>query len=165
MILSNIQIDNLCKSIVERTEKNDLYSFMNFETLYNTGLRINELIDYSRLNLVDTNSILVQTQKFSNPRLIDIVYFNGTYFSNFITGNLKNFIRSYSYYCDKLITYNFEYSKLFVLDKHITTHIFRHNYVKKLYASGFTITEISAIIGERENKNTEGYINSIISTD
>lgn len=164
MVLSNTEIDNICRLIVERTGNYDLYSYMVFETLYNTGLRINELIDYSRLELIDTNTVLIQTQKFSNPRIIHLSEFNITYIENFVNNNLRNFIRSYSYYSSKITAYNNEYPNLYVEGKKVTTHIFRHNYVKKLSDSGLSVTEISAIIGERDNKNTLGYIYSQITS-
>jgi len=162
MVLTNPQIDQICRSIVERTENYDLYSYMVFETLYNTGLRINELIDYSRIQLVDANTALVRTQKYSNPRIIQISSINRTYFENYVNNNLQNFIRSYSYYSSKIVAYNNEYTNLFVEGKQITTHIFRHNFVKKLSDSGLSVSEISGIIGERAEKNTFGYIHSRI---
>ncbi len=162
MILNNPQIDQICRSIVERTGNYDLYAHMVFETLYNTGLRINELIDYSRIQLVDANTALVQTQKFSNPRVIQISSINQAYFENYVNNNLHHFIRSYSYYSSKIIAYNNEFGNLFVEGKQITTYIFRHNFVKKLADSGHTVSEISAIIGERADKNTFGYIHSQI---
>jgi len=162
MNLSNNQLDSLLFSIVQRAQSVDLYSFILFETLYNTGLRINELIDYSRLSLIDVNTILVTTQKFSNPRPINTSYFNSVYLSNFLSNNLIRFIRSYSFYSTKFIEFNYEFSNLFVLSKAVTTHLFRHNYVKKLADSGFTVSEISALIGERSNTNTQRYIDSVI---
>jgi len=164
MVLTNLQIDQTCLSILERTEKFDLYSYMVFETLYNTGLRISELLEYSRIQLVDANTALVRTQKFSNPRIIHISSINLTYFENYVNNNLQNFIRSYSYYSSKIIAFNNEYGNLFVEGKQITTHIFRHNFVKKLADSGLTVSEISTIIGERAEKNTLGYIHSKITS-
>ncbi|MFN8258129.1 MAG: site-specific integrase [Bacteroidales bacterium] len=164
MKLSNLQIDKICQAILDHTEKYDLYSFMVFETLYNTGLRINELIDYSRISLVDANTALVKTQKYSNPRIIHISSINQTYFENYITNNLHKFIRSYSYYSSKIIAFNNEFGNLYVDGKQITTHLFRHNFVKKLSDSGLSVPEISSIIGERVDKNTLGYIHSQISS-
>jgi site-specific recombinase XerD len=72
MKLTNPQIDELCQHLVEKTRNVDVYAYILFDTLYNTGLRVNELLEYSRIEIIDTNTVQVTTQKFSNPRLIEI---------------------------------------------------------------------------------------------
>jgi len=61
-----------------------------------------------------------------------------------------------------MLAYNYEFGNLFVEGKQITTHLFRHNYVKRLFDSGLSVSEISSIIGERAEKNTLGYVHSRI---
>jgi site-specific recombinase XerD len=160
MILNPFQIDEILLQILEDTEKHDLYSFMLFESLYNTGLRVNELIEYSRLLRIDSNTILVTTQKFSNPRPINTNLLNSTYLEAFNNNNLSRFVRSFSYYNDSFSNRLLNFKSLHIKDKPVTTHLFRHNYIKKLYLSGLDTAQISAIIGERNNKNTQGYIDS-----
>ena len=164
MILSNNQIDELCQHLVNKTRYVDVYAYIIFDCLYNTGLRINELIDYSRLEIIDTNTVLVQTQKFSNPRTIQISDLNTIYFAHLAADTLKSILRSYSYYSNKFVLFNSLFPRLSINDKRITTHLFRHNYVKKLHESKLSISEISTIIGEREEKNTMGYIYSEITS-
>ena len=164
MVLSNSQIDQLCKHIVEKTRNVDIYAYILFDSLYNTGLRVNELLEYSRVEIVDTNTVQVTTQKFSNPRLIEISDLNPIYFAHLAADTLNSILRSYSYYSNKFVLFNSLFPRLTIKDKRITTHLFRHNYVKKLHDEGFSIAEISSIIGEREEKNTIGYIYSEIST-
>ena len=164
MLLSNTDIDNCCQSIVEHAKKYDMYSYIIFDSLYKTGLRINELLDYSRISIIDINSVLVQTQKFSNPRVISISDFNPVYISHLASGSLDAFIRSYSYYSEKILLFNSLFHKLYINNKRISTHLYRHNFVKKLYEEGLSISEISNTIGERDNKNTFGYVHSQISS-
>ncbi len=164
MILSNTQIDELCQHIVEKTRNVDVYAYILFDTLFNTGLRVNELLEYSRVEIIDTNTVQVTTQKFSNPRLIDISILNPIYFAHLASDTLKSILRSYSYYSNKFVLFNSLYPRLAIKDKRVTTHLFRHNFVKKLHDNGMSIPEISEIIGEREEKNTMGYIYSEITS-
>jgi len=164
MILSNPQIDELCQHLVAKTRNVDVYAYILFDTLYNTGLRVNELLEYSRVEIIDTETVQVITQKFSNPRLIEITEINPIYFAHLAADTLKSIIRSYSYYSNKFVLFNSLFPRLAIKDKRITTHLFRHNYVKRLHDDGMSIPEISEIIGEREEKNTMGYIYSQISS-
>jgi site-specific recombinase XerD len=54
MKLTNPQIDELCQHLVEKTRNMDVYAYILFDTLYNTGLRVNELLEYSRIEIIDT---------------------------------------------------------------------------------------------------------------
>jgi site-specific recombinase XerD len=163
MKLTNTQIDELCQHLVEKTRNVDVYAYILFDTLYNTGLRVNELLEYSRIEIIDTNTVQVTTQKFSNPRLIQISDLNPIYFAHLAADTLNSILRSYSYYSNKFVLFNSLFPRLSIKDKRVTTHLFRHNYVKKLHDNGLTIPEISSIIGEKEDKNTIGYIYSEIS--
>lgn len=165
MILNVFDVDSLLLQILEDSEKHDIYSFMLFESLYNTGLRINELIEYSRLNRIDSNTILVTTEKFSNPRPINDNLLNPIYLNAFNTNTLNKFIRSYSFYNSAFTNRLLYYKNIKIGGKQATTHLFRHNFIKKMYLNGFSCTQISAIIGERVEKNTQGYIDSVITAD
>ena len=165
MTLNQFDIDSILLQILEETRKYDIYSFMIFESLYNTGLRINELIEYSRITQIDTNTVLINTQKFSNPRAINSSLLNETYYSAFQLNTLPLFIRSYSYYNSAFINRLRYYKDIRIGEKEVTTHLFRHNYIKKLSINGFDTNQISGIIGERVNKNTQGYIDSIITAN
>jgi site-specific recombinase XerD len=165
MILNSFDIDSLLLQVLADTEKHDIYSFMLFQSLYNTGLRINELIEFSRLSRIDSNTILVSTEKFSNPRTINTSLLNNTYLEAFNANTLHKFIRSYSYYNSSFINRLLYHKNIRIGDKQATTHLFRHNYIKKMYLNGFNCNQISAIIGERVEKNTQGYIDSVITAD
>ncbi len=164
MKLTNPQIDELCQHLVTKTRNVDIYAYILFDTLYNTGLRVNELLEYSRVEIIDTETVQVTTQKFSNPRLIEISDINPIFFAHLAADTLKSILRSYSYYSNKFVLFNSLFPRLTIKDKRITTHLFRHNYVKKLHDNGLSIPEISKVIGEREEKNTMGYIFSEITS-
>lgn len=163
MIINQFDLDSILLQIIADVKKYDIYSFILFDSLYNTGLRVNELIDYSRITQIDINTVLVTTQKHSNPRAINTSLLNSTYFEALKNNSLKLFIRSYSYYNSSFITRCRYYKDLKIGDKQVTTHLFRHNYIKKLALNGFTCNQISAIIGERVDTNTQSYIDSIIT--
>jgi len=164
MKLTNADIDNTCNHLVNHTARFDIYSHIIFDTLYRTGLRINELLEYERITLIDIDTVQVITQKFSNPRLIPLSDFNSIFISHLASGSLHTLIRSYSYYSSKILIYNSLFPRLYIKNKQVTTHLFRHNYVKKLFEEGQSIEEISEIIGERESKNTMGYVYSQIQS-
>lgn len=53
--------------------------------------------------------------------------------------------------------------KLFLSSgKSLTTHFFRHLYVKRKYSRGWTTRQISADLGEQNDNNTAGYGSSTI---
>jgi site-specific recombinase XerD len=164
MVLTNNDIENTCSHLVNHTAKFDIYSHIIFDTLYRTGLRINELLEYERVSLIDIDTVQVITQKFSNPRIIPLSDFNPIYIAHLASGQLPALIRSYSYYSSKMLIYNSLHPRLYIKNKQVTTHLFRHNYVKRLFDLGQTIEQISETIGEREPKNTLGYVYSQISS-
>ena len=49
-----------------------------------------------------------------------------------------------------------------IKNKKVTTHIFRHNFIKRLHQEGKEIEEIKTITGEVDSRNVETYIHSII---
>ncbi len=160
--LTTNEIDDLCRQVVQKAEKVDIYSFIIFDTLYRTGLRISELLEINRIQLLSSEKILITTQKKSNNRIIDKKQFNEIFIESFISNQLHFLLRNYKYYSLNFNLYNPLNHNLRTRNKQISTHLFRHNYIKKRFQSGLSVSEISNEIGEKENKNTLKYINSII---
>ena len=130
-----------------------------YYNLYNTGLRVNELQDASRWEITPAGDYLCSVQKGGVDRL-----FTSSELSTFFTSSLAYGLDVYracrystaSRYLNKVIWP----LSLFVNDKSITTHLFRHNKIKQLANSGLTVPQIATYIGERDPQNIQGYLNA-----
>lgn len=160
-VLSNQEITEICESIVATSENHDLFLYSVFDTLNKTGLRCNEVLEFSRWNILSENLFQVTTEKKSNPRLFAADELNPLYSdllkndaTILLTHNYKSIARKFKLFCP--------YTRLTAGSKQISTHLFRHNYVKKLFNKGQTIEQIANTIGEKDAKNILGYVNSQI---
>lgn len=160
-LLSTEEISTLCENIVSVAEKHDLFLHAVFDTLNLTGLRCNEALEFERWTILTDNLFQVTTEKKSSPRLFNAEELNPLYSdllkndaTYLLTHNYKSVARKFKLFCP--------YSNLVVGNKQISTHLFRHNYVKKLFNQGQSIQQISDKIGEKEPKNILGYVNSQI---
>ncbi|NOZ36007.1 MAG: site-specific integrase [Chlorobi bacterium] len=160
-ILSDKEINKICKQVVNTSELNDIFLHSLFDTLYKTGLRVGEVTDWSQWTIVSKKYLQVQTLKGSNPRTfknkklnqiyVDLIRYNTTYLAQF---NYKNLSRAFNRFAP--------YSQLLIGNKQVSTHLFRHNKAKKLKAKGYTDIEIQTYLGEKDLKNALVYINSKI---
>jgi hypothetical protein len=48
-------------------------------------------------------------------------------------------------------------------DRIMIKHIFRYDFIRRQYELGFTVSEISAMIGELDDNNTRGYIDGPVT--
>jgi hypothetical protein len=132
-----------------------------FYILNKYGFRFNELVKSERFVRMDANTVKVPLSKGQDFRLItgteeeidnlltSLVYYDFFYYVNNSTASelLQRFLQK----------------KLYLdTGKSITTHYFRHKLCKNMFASGKTIQEISAYIGEVNLNNVSGYVSSTI---
>ncbi len=160
-ILTDKEIDKICKKVLQTSELNDIFLYSLFDSLYKTGLRVGEIIDFSRWSIIDKKYLQVQTLKGSNPRTfknkelnqiyVDLTRYNTTYLAQF---NYKNLSRAFNRFAP--------YSQLLIGNKQVSTHLFRHNKAKQLKAKGYSDIEIQTYLGEKDLKNALVYINSKI---
>jgi len=160
-LLTNKEIDKICKKVLQTSERNDIFLHSLFDTLYKTGLRVGEIIDFSRWAVIDKKYIQVQTLKGSNPRTfksselnqiyVDLIRYNTIYLAQF---NYKNLSRAFNRFAP--------YSHLLIGNKQVSTHLFRYNKAKQLKAKGYSDIEIQIYLGEKDLKNALVYINSKI---
>lgn len=132
-----------------------------FSAQYVTGCRFTELQEPARWQIYNTNFVTLQPLKNGNLRtfaaadlpadFVTLIRNADLYLSNL---NLS----TGSYYFRKF----YPQKKVYHLDKQITTHLFRHHYAKKLFATGSTRPEIQILMGEVDIKNSNGYIDSIL---
>jgi len=148
--------------LVSTTEERYLYSFEYrelFNLLYLTGCRINDILEFQRWNVLNNGDLLLQPQKNNNLRLfkqneVTLLFYNSILENNnMFNGMLYG---SCEYHLLKVINkYDIRKDK-----KKITTHLYRHNYTKKLKMKGFTDEQIKVILGEKQLASAQNYIYS-----
>lgn len=130
-----------------------------FDMQFKTGLRIGECVQPNRFVFLDSPNFKIITEKGSNDRIFDYTEFDDYFRDMYV-------LEQYPFpYCSESVASYFfrqyyKYSQVFVGDKGITTHLFRHCLVKFWHELGFDDEYIAAQIGEREVKNVKLYINS-----
>jgi hypothetical protein len=153
------EINFACAAAVVVAE--DLPSHMHdvYSLLLRGGFRYIEVFELDRWSLVSPGNWEIQTAKGGAIR--DYLETNiPTFYLSCLESSMLTFD-----YC-RYSTFNRTLRRTFidypimVDDKNCTSHIFRHNRVKQLYSQGQTIQQISDYLGEIDNRNTEGYINS-----
>jgi hypothetical protein len=102
-ILSITEIDNICKQVVKSSEPYDIFLFAFFDTLYKTGLRSGEVLDFTRWSMISNDHLQVQTLKGSNPRtfkteelnpiFVDLIRYDSTHIARY---NYKSLQRSFN---------------------------------------------------------------------
>lgn len=132
-----------------------------FDTLNKFGFRVGELTSPERWIYTAFPIIEIYTEKGSNNRFIDVADFN-FWVQEAVSKGLFPFPYTSNSVASYFVTKYYPVSPLYVKTKIITTHIFRHARIKNMSADGYTVEQISAFIGEKNDANTLGYINSII---
>lgn len=156
MVLSNKEINDICFEIVTNSFSKLLVSRFYFEVLLGTGLRFND-VGHCFLAESDDTSFTIYPSKRNNTRTIlfsDV----SVYFSYFVRGiDTPLFRISYS-----SLLRDFQRStpiqNIRIGEKQVLLHIFRHNYMKKLFDSGRSIQEIATITGEKHVSSASNYV-------
>lgn len=136
----------------------DLYPI--FQLQRDSACRIGEAVDFMRWT-VRTNYVRLQPQKRNNVRLLELEDFTSTSINYLINQQdyfpLK-YYNKFNYYIQTHISEN-----LYIGEKRVSTHIFRHAKVKEMVQNHqATPTQIQDYLGERTMRAAEQYINSII---
>lgn len=130
-----------------------------FDLQFKTGLRIGECVQANRFVFLDTPNFKIITEKGSNDRI-----FNNTDFDDYFQ-DMYNLTEYPFPYCSVSVASYFfrnyyKYSQVFVGDKGITTHLFRHCLVKFWHELAFDDAYIAEQLGEVDVKNVKLYIDS-----
>jgi hypothetical protein len=140
------------------------YNSYYFDVAYlffNYGLRLNEVYEINRWADYDEYNYILTTEKGSATRLIlkqDCPY----YFQVAISEQTEAFPMARSASFNRVIKKFSDYYEFFSEDKHISSHIFRHNKIKQLNDERMPIEDIQNFIGEKSEYNIYRYINSVI---
>jgi site-specific recombinase XerD len=161
VFLSDIELNTLSDTILKNASEFGSFFYDVFSLYYKFGFRTNELLSRDRWNVYDNDNFILNTEKGSNPRIIKKSDLNSSFF-RFYFNTANHFIftspSSINIYFNRFSNL----PQLYVLDKKISVYLFRHNLIKQMFNQGSTVQDIANFMGEVENKNILGYINSAI---
>lgn len=133
-----------------------------YDVAYRIGSRFEELTDITRFQRINVDRIEFHPSKGNNPRQL--------YVSELPDDFIRMVDTQVSYF--NRIDYHTTCRYFNLLwpagvvrigpgnyGKAVRFYIFRYRMFKQLYSDGFTVPQISIIMGEVDDKNTEGYIN------
>ena len=130
-----------------------------FDMQFKTGLRIGECVQHNRFVFLDSQQFKIITEKGSNDRI-----FNYTDFDDYFKDMYLSVQYPFPFCSVSVASYFFrhyyKYSQVYVGDKGITTHLFRHCLVKFWHELGFDDLYIAEQLGEKDVKNIKLYIDS-----
>lgn len=154
--ITNSQLNTMCLEAITKSMHRDNYLSAVFLSLYNTGLRCNELLNFSSWHIVNPELYTVQLSKRGVPRTIERTALHPIIQENIATqsdNKLYNY-RAIEYSCHQyfpdIITVSNENCR--------STHLFRYNFMRKLYSQGLTVEEIQAIICHQSRPVTYEYL-------
>lgn len=163
MFLTPQQLDTALIPLLDKRPNYTSLIFDYYFALYNTGCRPTELHQTDKWNRVDAQTFKLKPSKNNNDRFIK---------EEFLPESFKQAIDSgtgspWGYLYWKQLYYFelwFFYQPCSVGKKSIDLYLFRHNYVKKLFAQGKTIAQITELMGWLNPLMAENYIYSQIYT-
>lgn len=164
-IIDYNELDSLLANMVAKaqTEGTEAQASV-FSTLYNHGFRVREVLYSYQWDDLGNGQIKCKTSKGSLDRIIpvsELDYFllDGIYKkqNNYVLPSYSTYLRYFG--SNKAVL------QYFVNGARIGTHIFRHNYIKRLNAEGLNIEQIKNATGLLSNEVANGYLNSVISVN
>lgn len=126
------------------------------QLLYNTGLRINEVLEVERWQANGPDSFSVQLSKREETREIAA--------SSVPDSILDHYTQQQPYILETYSAVNNAFRRhtpgLVIEKKKKTTllHAFRYFYIKSIHASGLSLADVAAHMGHKVQASTAGYI-------
>lgn len=162
VLVNNNNLDSILVSVInENVLINEEYRFL-YEVLYYSGCRINDVLEFNRWSVLMNGNVQLQPQKGNNLRVFQSVELPYLFYDNLINNYncFENILYGKAEYHLKTLINKYDIRRN---KKKLTTHLFRHNYAKKLHDIGKTDTEIQLILGEKHLISAQNYINSNLS--
>ena len=149
-------IDNHCVHLLNNSVNYYLYINPFITTMYNTGLRIGEVIELERWSLFDSDNFSVFLEKNNGNRII-----RKEILPTAFVDLLSNDIAVKRYFSIRQLRYFIQHNGLFFHttrgNKDISSHIFRYRFIRELFINGYTYAEIKAITHQSSTKVVENY--------
>lgn len=161
-LISNVDLENVMYDVISDI---NLYSHeikIAAKMQYLTGCRANDVLEADRWILLMDGNLQLQPQKGNNIRTFEPLDVDNDFYDYIVEGHFLldglNY-RKYNYYIE-LAMHKYAFK---VFSKSITSHLFRHNYAKKLHDTGMSDVDIQNKLGERRLSSAVGYIYSPIT--
>ena len=163
MILTVKDLDAACQRVLAGSKSFGIDDRTAvFETLYTFGFRLQELKYCHTWQFLDDRTIEAKTFKNNNLRLIEVRLCHPLLVNSvFERRNLLYLAGASTFEREFMVTNKPQ--RLFVNEKSITCHVFRHLVVKKLAERGASYAKIADYMGMRSAKTAKGYAISRIS--
>lgn len=160
MVLTNKDINDFCLSVCKNAHSKSVSARFMFDVLFATGLRYNDVSLCFSSNIVGSNAVVFPSKR-NNSRLINL-YSVPSPFLEFCSGLEQPIYRiSYST-CVRDFCKCSPFKNITIGGKSVLLHIFRHNYMKKLFESGKTLQEIAVLTGEKNVSSVVSYVHSCL---
>ena len=136
-----------------------LYSFFNL--LYLSGCRAREPYNYKNWTVYNPSTIYLQPEKDNNRRIFNVSELDPVFVDALKDGVVIYNVARYNTAC-----FYFHRFFYYPIVKHntrsLSLNLFRHNRAKQLQISGQTDEEIQNYLGEKDIKNSNNYIYSVL---
>lgn len=127
-----------------------------FQLMFNTGLRVREVLEVERWTANDDETYTVQLEKREGTRRIELYHIPESIEQQFAS-QVPFTLETYS-----SVNNTFKYYGIGILfgndTRPTTCHAFRYQYIKQLSEDGLDTAQIAAIIGHVNTANTSRYI-------
>lgn len=154
------ELNNALNKVCERFSQTFFYNYFLINQLRLTGIRYAEL-DYSKYSKVDETTYLLQCVKHSEQRIFNISEFDETFLYLLQNEDKRSKVNCYSALIEQFkISSKGNFFKL--EKKYINLHIFRHLYIKNLFAETQNVNYVQSKIGHKNVNQTMSYILSNI---
>lgn len=153
--------DDLQAFVITVQQYSVWYGFL-FEFMYKSGCRLSELTTPNNIILNQNGTFTVLAKKGGNNRTFTQDEL-GKELSHYLVDDINVFTACNNSTASYYFKCFFPNYPVFVSGKIITTHLFRHSIIKSMYDLNYTLEQISIFIGERDTKNTQGYIDSLLT--
>lgn len=158
MIISFTELKQSCiNAINEANRRGDYDTALFFKTLYNTGFRAAEILDFSKWEVLQDGRVIVPEHKRGEPKFLLKDNIDSLIYDTLGTDSVYKFEGSKTTYSRLFLKYS-NISNCYVGKKRILLHTFRHVFIKRKLSEGFTALEINQALGIKRNATTMHYI-------
>lgn len=156
-VVSNVALDAILNAAKDHPKLYTPQLKMVARMQYLTGARANDVLQFSRWTLLYDLTVQLQPQKGNNLRLFLPEEIDPEFYGCLVD-NINPFAglhyRKYEYYLSQILNNNWFY----IGSKKAGSHLFRHNYARKLKDSGMSDAMVMAKLGEVSTTMANFYI-------
>lgn len=158
--INHIQLNDFCLRILENLNSHYSERQNILTTMFNTGVRVNEVLNVNLWSVYDSNNMQLTTSKSGEIRIINNSLIENSILLKYIN-NENNFIFTYDMLVNDLK--KLPYRIIFNGNKNNSLiHVFRYNYIKKLFFGGLSVADVQNNLGHKKFATTNYYINAPI---